>query len=173
MPSTIFLSWLFSCGSRGLQQLLAKIRFLRLHYKSKENYPYLQASRTPPCLLTPPAAGPAGPACWHWPSPSRSRALLSPCTDTDVAFTPVSCECPFDPTHVCRSALSLGAVSLLLDSMEIVFSIRCLLLTLRLLHLGCCCRGSLVSLQAAPVESPDPRQCLGLLRLHSGEAAWV
>ncbi|KAM6235457.1 transmembrane protein 54 isoform 5-T6 [Spheniscus humboldti] len=38
------------------------------------------------------------------------------------------------------STLTLWAISLLLDSMEIVFSIRCLLLTIDLLHIGCCCR---------------------------------
>ncbi|XP_009577616.1 PREDICTED: transmembrane protein 54 [Fulmarus glacialis] len=64
-----------------------------------------------------------------------------------LAVAPVSRECPFDPTRVYSSTLSLWAISLLLDSMEIV------------------------SLQVAPAESPDPGQCLGLLRLDSVETA--
>ncbi|XP_074018291.1 transmembrane protein 54 [Numenius arquata] len=105
---------------------------------------------------------------------SQGRALLAPCTVGDITLAPVSRECPFDPTRVYSSTLSLWAISLLLDSMEIVFGIRCLLLTLDLLRLGCCCRGvhrRKVSLQEAPAESPDPGQCLGLLRLDSVETA--
>ncbi|NXF31310.1 TMM54 protein, partial [Nyctibius bracteatus] len=66
---------------------------------------------------------------------SQGRVLLAPCTVTNVALAPVSHECPFDPTRVYSSTLSLWAISLLLDSVEIVFGIRCLLLTLDLLHL--------------------------------------
>ncbi|XP_014801920.1 PREDICTED: transmembrane protein 54 [Calidris pugnax] len=105
---------------------------------------------------------------------SQGRALLAPCTVGDIALGPISRECPFDPTHVYSSTLSLWVISLLLDSMEIVFGIRCLLLTLHLLRLGCCCRGAhrrKVSLQEAPAESPDPGQCLGLLRLDGVETA--
>ncbi|GAB0199415.1 transmembrane protein 54 [Grus japonensis] len=105
---------------------------------------------------------------------SQGRVLLTPCTVADVTLAPVSRECPFDPTRVYSSTLSLWAISLLLNSMEIVFGIRCLLLTLDLLHLGRGCRGALrrkVSLQAAPAESPDPGQWLGLLRLDSAETA--
>lgn len=105
---------------------------------------------------------------------SQGRVLLAPCPFANVALAPVSRECPFDPTRVYSSTLSLWAISLLLDSMEIVFSIRCLLLTIDLLHLGCCCRRAhrrKVSLQVAPVESPDPGQCLGLLRLDGVETA--
>ncbi|XP_009958436.1 PREDICTED: transmembrane protein 54, partial [Leptosomus discolor] len=105
---------------------------------------------------------------------NQGRALLAPCTVTHIALAPVSRECPFDPTRVYSSTLSLWAISLLLDSVEIVFGIRCLLLTIDLLRLGRCCRGvhrRKVSLQAAPVESPDPGQCLGLLRLDSVETA--
>ncbi|XP_076213490.1 transmembrane protein 54 isoform X3 [Aptenodytes patagonicus] len=71
---------------------------------------------------------------------SQGRVLLAPCTFANVALAPVSRECPFDPTRVYSSTLTLWAISLLLDSMEIVFSIRCLLLTIDLLHIGCCCR---------------------------------
>ncbi|KAM6235454.1 transmembrane protein 54 isoform 2-T3 [Spheniscus humboldti] len=71
---------------------------------------------------------------------SQGRVLLAPCTFANVVLTPVSRECPFDPTRVYSSTLTLWAISLLLDSMEIVFSIRCLLLTIDLLHIGCCCR---------------------------------
>ncbi|XP_075630242.1 transmembrane protein 54 [Balearica regulorum gibbericeps] len=105
---------------------------------------------------------------------SQGRVLLTPCTVADVTLAPVSRECPFDPTRVYSSTLSLWAISLLLNSMEIVFGIRCLLLTLDLLRLGRCCRRALrrkVSLQAAPAESPDPGQWLGLLRLDSVETA--
>ncbi|KAM9606522.1 transmembrane protein 54 isoform 4-T4 [Morphnus guianensis] len=70
---------------------------------------------------------------------SQGRALLAPCTIADVALAPVSRECPFDPTRVYSSTLSLWAISLLLDLMEIIFGIRCLLLTLDLLRLGRCC----------------------------------
>ncbi|KAK4808884.1 hypothetical protein QYF61_007999 [Mycteria americana] len=103
---------------------------------------------------------------------SQGRVLLAPCTF--VTLAPVSRECPFDPTRVYSSTLSLWAISLLLHSMEIVFSIRCLLLTVDLLRLGRCCHGvhrGKVSLQAAPADSPDPGQCLGLLGLDSVETA--
>ncbi|XP_010022869.1 PREDICTED: transmembrane protein 54-like, partial [Nestor notabilis] len=112
---------------------------------------------------------------------SRGRVLLAPCTDTDVAFAPVSRECPFDPTRVHSSVLSPGATSLLFDSMEVVFSTRCLLLTLHLLCLGrdapeggdswSWARGSGVGLSLILIAaglragSPDPGQGLGLLRL--------
>ncbi|NXQ86019.1 TMM54 protein, partial [Nyctibius grandis] len=66
---------------------------------------------------------------------SQGRVLLAPCAIADVALAPVSRECPFDPTRVYSSTLSLWAISLLLDSMEIVFGVRCLLLTLDLLRL--------------------------------------
>ncbi|NXJ88896.1 TMM54 protein, partial [Corythaixoides concolor] len=66
---------------------------------------------------------------------SRGRALLAPCAVTDIALTPVSHKCPFDPTRVYSSTLSLWAISLLLHSMEIVFGIRCLLLIIDLLRL--------------------------------------
>ncbi|XP_032566203.1 transmembrane protein 54 [Chiroxiphia lanceolata] len=105
---------------------------------------------------------------------NQGRALLAPCAVANIALAPVSRECPFDPTRVYSSTLSLWAVSLVLESMEIIFGIRCLLLALELLRLGCCCRGThrrKVSLQAAPEESPDPGQCLGLLRLDSVECA--
>nr|XP_021395124.2 transmembrane protein 54 [Lonchura striata domestica] len=102
------------------------------------------------------------------------RALLAPCSSTASGLAPVSRECPFDPTRVYSSTLSLWAVSLLLEAMGIFFSVRCLLLTLELLRLGRCCRGMLrmkLSLQEAPVETPEPGQCLALLRLDSGETA--
>ncbi|KAM6371033.1 transmembrane protein 54 [Pluvialis apricaria] len=106
---------------------------------------------------------------------TQGRALLAPCTVGNIALAPVTRECPFDPTRVYSSTLSLWAISLLLDSMGIVFGIRCLLLTLDLLHLSCCCcrrtHRRKVSLQAAPAESPDAGQCLGLLRLDSVETA--
>ncbi|XP_049675611.1 transmembrane protein 54 isoform X3 [Accipiter gentilis] len=105
---------------------------------------------------------------------SQGRALLAPCTIADIALAPVSRQCPFDPTRVYSSTLSLWAISLLLDLMEIIFGIRCLLLTLDLLRLGRCCGRAhrrKVSLRADPAENPDPGQCLGLLRLESVETA--
>ncbi|NWQ60757.1 TMM54 protein, partial [Neopipo cinnamomea] len=66
---------------------------------------------------------------------NQGRALLAPCAVADVALAPLSRECPFDPTRVYSSTLSLWAVSLVLELMEIVFGIRCLLLTLELLRL--------------------------------------
>ncbi|KAM9369654.1 transmembrane protein 54 [Phaethornis superciliosus] len=105
---------------------------------------------------------------------NQGRALLAPCTIANVALAPVSSECPYDPTRVYSSTLSLWALSFLLNSMEIIFSIRCLLLTLRLPHFGhCCCETHRrkVSLQVVSAESPSPGQCLGLLRLNSAETA--
>ncbi|XP_039589468.1 transmembrane protein 54 [Passer montanus] len=105
---------------------------------------------------------------------NQGRVLLAPCSTSSAALAPVSPECPFDPTRVYSCTLSLWAISLLLEAMGIFFSSRCLRLTLELLRPGRCCRGVLrmkLSLQAAPVESPGPGQCLGLLRLDSGESA--
>ncbi|XP_072774091.1 transmembrane protein 54 [Taeniopygia guttata] len=105
---------------------------------------------------------------------TQGRVLLAPCSISNTALAPVSHQCPFDPTRVYSSTLSLWAVSVLLEAMGTFFSLRCLLLTLELLRLGRCCRGVLrmkVSLQEAPVESPGPGQCLALLRLDSGEIA--
>ncbi|KAL2296051.1 hypothetical protein Nmel_017585 [Mimus melanotis] len=105
---------------------------------------------------------------------NQGRVLLAPCSIANDALAPVSRECPFDPTRVYSSTLSLWAISLLFEAVAIFFSIRCLLLSLDLLRLSRCCRGVLrmkVSLQAAPVESPGPGQCLALLRLDSVEIA--
>ncbi|KAM6045551.1 transmembrane protein 54 [Chlamydotis macqueenii] len=105
---------------------------------------------------------------------SRGQALLARCAFADVVLAPASRECPFDPTRVYSSTLSLWAVALLLNSMEIFFGVRCLLLTLDLLRLSRRCRGAhrrKVSLQAAPAETPSPGQCLALLRLGSVETA--
>ncbi|NXN44554.1 TMM54 protein, partial [Rhinoptilus africanus] len=66
---------------------------------------------------------------------SQGRVLLAPCTLGDISLAPISRECPFDPTRIYSSTLSLWVISLLLELMEIVFGIRCLLLTLDLLRL--------------------------------------
>ncbi|NXF88404.1 TMM54 protein, partial [Eubucco bourcierii] len=66
---------------------------------------------------------------------SQGRALLAPCSLTNVALAPVSRECPFDPTRVYSSTVCLWAVSLLLHFLEVIFSIRCLLLAIDLLRL--------------------------------------
>uniref|UniRef100_A0A7M4E272 Transmembrane protein 54 n=1 Tax=Crocodylus porosus TaxID=8502 RepID=A0A7M4E272_CROPO len=70
---------------------------------------------------------------------NRGRALLATCTFVDMDLIQISSECPFDPTRIYSSTLSLWTISLILDSVEIIFSIRCFLLTLRLLHLRLCC----------------------------------
>ncbi|XP_032058380.1 transmembrane protein 54 [Aythya fuligula] len=107
---------------------------------------------------------------------SRGRVLLAPCALTDAALAPLARQCPFDPTRVYSSTLSLWFISLMLGSLGIVFSIRCLLLAVELLHLSCCCcrvRRQKVSLQTAPADNPDPDPglCLGLLSLDSVETA--
>ncbi|XP_056364886.1 transmembrane protein 54 [Oenanthe melanoleuca] len=105
---------------------------------------------------------------------NQGRVLLAPCSIANTALAPLSRECPFDPTRVYSSTLSLWAISLLLEAVAIFFSTRCFLLSLDLLRLGRCCRGMLrvkVSLQAAPAQSPGPGQCLALLRLDSVEIA--
>uniref|UniRef100_A0A8B9ZFD9 Transmembrane protein 54 n=1 Tax=Anas platyrhynchos TaxID=8839 RepID=A0A8B9ZFD9_ANAPL len=66
---------------------------------------------------------------------SRGRVLLAPCALTDAALAPLARQCPFDPTRVYSSTLSLWFISLMLGSLGVVFSIRCLLLTIELLHL--------------------------------------
>lgn len=54
------------------------------------------------------------------------------------------------------STLSLWAISLLLDLMEIIFGIRCLLLTLDLLRLGRCCgRAHRRKVTPGPVQDWD------------------
>uniref|UniRef100_A0A674HK42 Transmembrane protein 54 n=1 Tax=Taeniopygia guttata TaxID=59729 RepID=A0A674HK42_TAEGU len=72
---------------------------------------------------------------------TQGRVLLAPCSISDTALAPVSHQCPFDPTRVYSSTLSLWAVSVLLEAMGTFFSLRCLLLTLELLRLGRCCWG--------------------------------
>ncbi|NXN79457.1 TMM54 protein, partial [Bombycilla garrulus] len=66
---------------------------------------------------------------------NRGGVLLAPCSVANIALAPVSRECPFDPTRVYSSTLSLWAISLLLEAVEIFFSARCLLLSLGLLRL--------------------------------------
>ena len=41
---------------------------------------------------------------------SQGRALLAPCTVTDVTLAPVSRECPFDPTRVYVSPSGMWSV---------------------------------------------------------------
>uniref|UniRef100_A0A8C3CVG9 Transmembrane protein 54 n=1 Tax=Cairina moschata TaxID=8855 RepID=A0A8C3CVG9_CAIMO len=70
---------------------------------------------------------------------SRGQVLLAPCALTNAAHAPLARQCPFDPTRIYSSTLSLWFISLMLGSLGIVFSIRCLLLAIELLHLSCCC----------------------------------
>uniref|UniRef100_A0A8C3CR22 Transmembrane protein 54 n=1 Tax=Cairina moschata TaxID=8855 RepID=A0A8C3CR22_CAIMO len=68
---------------------------------------------------------------------SRGQVLLAPCALTNAAHAPLARQCPFDPTRIYSSTLSLWFISLMLGSLGIVFSIRCLLLAIELLHLSC------------------------------------
>ncbi|XP_025941871.1 transmembrane protein 54 [Apteryx rowi] len=75
---------------------------------------------------------------------SWCQVLLAPCTFTDMTFIQAAHECPFHPPpppRVYSSLLSLWTFSLMLDLVQIVFSIRCLLLSLSILRPGHCCRG--------------------------------
>ncbi|XP_053123770.1 transmembrane protein 54 isoform X2 [Hemicordylus capensis] len=71
---------------------------------------------------------------------NKGRDLLALCTFPDVELIQIVHECPFDPTRVYSSALALWSLSFLLDAVEIVFSIRCFLVTLTLLNLRLCRR---------------------------------
>ncbi|KYO25819.1 transmembrane protein 54 [Alligator mississippiensis] len=106
---------------------------------------------------------------------NHGRALLATCTFADVELIQISSECPFDPTRVYSSTLSLWTISLILDFVEIIFSTRCFLLTLRLLHLRLCCgtRKKKVSLQAVPAENLEAGECWDLLRQDRVEAVWL
>uniref|UniRef100_A0A803TAY2 Transmembrane protein 54 n=1 Tax=Anolis carolinensis TaxID=28377 RepID=A0A803TAY2_ANOCA len=73
---------------------------------------------------------------------NQGRTLLELCTFANVDLIQISHECPFDPTRVYSSALALWGLSFLLDSIEIIFSVRCFLIVSGLLNLKFCCKGT-------------------------------
>nr|XP_033812970.1 transmembrane protein 54 [Geotrypetes seraphini] len=65
------------------------------------------------------------------------RTLLATCTLSDAESSP---DCPFDPTRIYSTTLCLWVISIFLDIIEVVFSIRCLQLVLHLLQIKVCQR---------------------------------
>uniref|UniRef100_A0A8C8RMQ7 Transmembrane protein 54 n=1 Tax=Pelusios castaneus TaxID=367368 RepID=A0A8C8RMQ7_9SAUR len=106
---------------------------------------------------------------------NKGHALLATCTFANVELIQISHECPFDPTRVYSSTLSLWTMSLVLDSVEIIFSIRCFLLTLALLNLKLCRRSrkKKVSLQFVQAESREAAEGRVLLRQGRVETVWL
>uniref|UniRef100_K7FFN0 Transmembrane protein 54 n=1 Tax=Pelodiscus sinensis TaxID=13735 RepID=K7FFN0_PELSI len=106
---------------------------------------------------------------------NKGNALLAACTFANMELIQISHECPFDPTRIYSSTLSLWTMSLVLDAVEIVFSIRCFLLTLALLNLRLCraTRKKKVMLQLAPAEGQDAREGHVLLRQGRLESVWL
>uniref|UniRef100_A0A8C3STH0 Transmembrane protein 54 n=1 Tax=Chelydra serpentina TaxID=8475 RepID=A0A8C3STH0_CHESE len=85
---------------------------------------------------------------------NKGQALLATCTFANVELIQISHECSFDPTRVYSSTLSLWTMSLILDAVEIIFSIRCFLLTLTLLNLKLCRRTRKKKVPLACLVSP-------------------
>ncbi|XP_074832501.1 transmembrane protein 54 [Carettochelys insculpta] len=106
---------------------------------------------------------------------NNGRALLATCTFANTELIQISHECPFDPTRVYSSTLALWTMSLILDSVEIIFSIRCFLLALALLNLRLCrtTRKKKVSLQLVPLENRDASEGRVLLRAGRVETVWL
>ncbi|KAG6931249.1 transmembrane protein 54 [Chelydra serpentina] len=106
---------------------------------------------------------------------NKGQALLATCTFANVELIQISHECSFDPTRVYSSTLSLWTMSLILDAVEIIFSIRCFLLTLTLLNLKLCrrTRKKKVTLQLVPVESREAGEGRVLLRQGRVETVWL
>uniref|UniRef100_A0A8C5RHF3 Transmembrane protein 54 n=1 Tax=Laticauda laticaudata TaxID=8630 RepID=A0A8C5RHF3_LATLA len=101
---------------------------------------------------------------------NRGHALLSVCTFADMEVIQITHECPFDPTRIYSSALVLWGLSFLLDSVEILFSIRCFLITLTILNLKLCPRRrrkrkKKISLTFITAESRDACEGRDLLRM--------
>ncbi|XP_005302203.1 transmembrane protein 54 isoform X2 [Trachemys scripta elegans] len=106
---------------------------------------------------------------------NKGTALLATCTFANVELIQISHECSFDPTRVYSSTLSLWTMSLILDAVEIIFSIRCFLLTLALLNLKLCrkTRKKKVTLQLVPVENREANEGRVLLRQGRVETVWL
>ncbi|XP_034975423.1 transmembrane protein 54 [Zootoca vivipara] len=105
---------------------------------------------------------------------NNGRSLLARCTFANVEIIQIAHECPFDPTRVYSSALVLWGISFFLDAVEIIFSIRCFLITLALLNLRLCrrrTRKKKVSLQIVIPETRESCEGHNLLRLDCMETA--
>ncbi|KAJ7304439.1 hypothetical protein JRQ81_011999 [Phrynocephalus forsythii] len=106
---------------------------------------------------------------------NKGRTLLALC-QFDVGSTQPVYQCPFDPTRVYSSALVLWGISFLMDTIEIIYSIRCFLITGVLLNMKLCCRGTRkkkVSLQFAIAERTEACEGRDLLRVDRTEAVWL
>ncbi|XP_020656329.1 transmembrane protein 54 [Pogona vitticeps] len=106
---------------------------------------------------------------------NKGRTLLALCP-FDVKSNQPAHECPFDPTRVYSSALVLWGISFFLDTVEIIFSIRCFLITGVLLNMKLCCRGTRkkkVSLQFTTVEKSEVCEGRDLLRVDRTETVWL
>lgn len=107
---------------------------------------------------------------------NRGRALLAMCTFADMELIQIAHECPFDPTRIYSSALVLWSLSFLLDGVEIIFSIRCFLITLVLLNVRLChrrTRKKKVLLQLVTTESRAACEGRNLLRTDRVETVWL
>ncbi|XP_069478551.1 transmembrane protein 54 [Ambystoma mexicanum] len=89
---------------------------------------------------------------------NEGRTLLASCTFIDLDLIQISHECPFDPTRIYSTSLCLWAISIFLDIMEVVFSIRLLVKILQLLELKVCSRTKvtwqLSSEEGRPLNNP-------------------
>ncbi|XP_015273260.1 PREDICTED: transmembrane protein 54 [Gekko japonicus] len=107
---------------------------------------------------------------------NNGRALLALCTFANVDFIQIVHECPFDPTRVYSSTLCLWGLSLLLECVEIIFSIRCFLILLQLLNLRLCRRRTRkknVTLKFITAESREVCEGSDLLSQERVETVWL
>nr|XP_031539841.1 transmembrane protein 54 isoform X2 [Vicugna pacos] len=66
---------------------------------------------------------------------TQGRALLAACTSGSPELLALAPDCPFDPTRIYSSSLSLWGISLLFCMAESVFAVRCAQLAHQLLKL--------------------------------------
>nr|XP_031539843.1 transmembrane protein 54 isoform X5 [Vicugna pacos] len=71
----------------------------------------------------------------YLPSMPLGRALLAACTSGSPELLALAPDCPFDPTRIYSSSLSLWGISLLFCMAESVFAVRCAQLAHQLLKL--------------------------------------
>ncbi|KAJ1177992.1 hypothetical protein NDU88_003242 [Pleurodeles waltl] len=69
---------------------------------------------------------------------NEGRTLLATCTFINLELIQISHECPFDPTRIYSTSLCLWAISIFLDIIEVIFSIRLFLHILQLLEVKIC-----------------------------------
>ncbi|KAM4699971.1 transmembrane protein 54 [Discoglossus pictus] len=69
---------------------------------------------------------------------NKGRTLLSTCSFTNLELIQISHECPFDPTRIYGTTLCLWVISLFLDTVEVVFSMRSFVTILRLMDVRFC-----------------------------------